>query len=367
MLCIHPKNQATHAVPEIPESRFIVFAFKLRFVPACASLNRGFLGLHAWRRQCHRVRLYRGKPILQIFYPYTNASIRKQSNASSCRRVRVYFCKPILQIFYPYTNASIRKQSNASSCHRLRLYFCKRILQIFYLYTNASIQSPKSPNPDLSFGHPNGVSIRKQSNASSCHRVRLYFCAPILQIFYKEPNAPIRKRNASSCHRVRLYFCTHILQIFYLYTNASIRKKKRIVVSSRAFVFLYTHLAKILPLYKRIHPKKATSSSCHRVRLYFCTHILQIFYLYTNASIRKNNTSSSSCHRRVIVVSSSCHRVRVYFCKRILQRFNKDTNASIRKNNASSSGQHATTKCAMSTKHRNVSTRLLSKSTSHIQ
>jgi hypothetical protein len=32
-------------VPEIPESRFIVFAFKLRFVPARASLNRGFRGL----------------------------------------------------------------------------------------------------------------------------------------------------------------------------------------------------------------------------------------------------------------------------------------------------------------------------------
>ncbi len=33
------------SVPEIPESRFIVFAFKRRFVPACASLNRGFQGL----------------------------------------------------------------------------------------------------------------------------------------------------------------------------------------------------------------------------------------------------------------------------------------------------------------------------------
>ncbi len=32
-------------VPEIPESRFIVFAFKRRFVPVCASLNRGFRGL----------------------------------------------------------------------------------------------------------------------------------------------------------------------------------------------------------------------------------------------------------------------------------------------------------------------------------
>jgi hypothetical protein len=33
------------AVPEIPESRLFVFACKRRFVPACASLNRGFRGL----------------------------------------------------------------------------------------------------------------------------------------------------------------------------------------------------------------------------------------------------------------------------------------------------------------------------------
>jgi hypothetical protein len=44
-------------VPEIPESRFIVFAFKRRFVPACASLNRGFRGLvypdDAFQRSYH--------------------------------------------------------------------------------------------------------------------------------------------------------------------------------------------------------------------------------------------------------------------------------------------------------------------------
>ena len=36
------------------------------------------------------------------------------------------------------------------------------------------------------------------------------------------------KSNASSCHRVRVYFCFPILQIFYIDTNASIRKKQRI-------------------------------------------------------------------------------------------------------------------------------------------
>jgi hypothetical protein len=50
VLNIDEFSDMSEAVPEIPESRFIVFAFKLRFVPACASLNRGFRGLvrRAW-------------------------------------------------------------------------------------------------------------------------------------------------------------------------------------------------------------------------------------------------------------------------------------------------------------------------------
>ena len=38
----------THTMPdpEIPDSRFIVYASKRRFVPVCTSLNRGFRGLH---------------------------------------------------------------------------------------------------------------------------------------------------------------------------------------------------------------------------------------------------------------------------------------------------------------------------------
>ncbi len=77
-----------------------------------------------------------------------------------------------------------------------------------------------------------------------------------------------------ACHPV----CKPILQIFYLYTNASIRKKAthRRVVSSHAFV---SHLANILPLYKRIHPeKKATHPSGKKA-----THPSK----KSNASIRK--------------------------------------------------------------------------------
>jgi hypothetical protein len=101
---------------------------------------------------------------------------------------------------------------SASSCHCVRLYFCKPILQIFYTDTNAS--------------------SRQKPNASSCHRVRLCFCKPILQIFDKDTNASSRQKpNASSCHRVRLCFCKPILQIFDKDTNASSRQNQRIVIA----------------------------------------------------------------------------------------------------------------------------------------
>jgi hypothetical protein len=105
---------------------------------------------------------------------------------------------------------------------------------------------PKSITSDMqdrqSMTIHTNAAIRKESNASSCHCVRLYCCKPILQIFYKGTN-PKKNNNASSCHCVRLYCCKPILQIFYKdtklnITNAPIRKKQRIVMSLRAFVLL---------------------------------------------------------------------------------------------------------------------------------
>ncbi len=215
----------------------------------------------------------------------TNAPIRKKSNASSCHCVRWYFCKPILQIFYPYTNAPIRKQSNASSCPEhwipdfisfmrarnpvfwpkwgiknrgfralvmslhnddcMRLYFvnpsCKYFTKIqthamtwrwrcVALFSDWCVCIIVNPSCKY-FLQDTNAPIRK-SNASSCHCVRLYFCKPILQRFYKEQS------NASSCHCMRWYFGKPILQIFYPYTNAPIRTKQRIVMSLRAFVLL---------------------------------------------------------------------------------------------------------------------------------
>jgi hypothetical protein len=42
-----PTHHMLLPVPEIPESRFIIFPFKRRFMPSCASFNRGFRGLVA--------------------------------------------------------------------------------------------------------------------------------------------------------------------------------------------------------------------------------------------------------------------------------------------------------------------------------
>ena len=53
----------THTMPdpEIPDSRFIVYASKRRFVPVCASLNRGFRGLVGTKdRSCLFEVLYKG-------------------------------------------------------------------------------------------------------------------------------------------------------------------------------------------------------------------------------------------------------------------------------------------------------------------
>ncbi len=53
--------------PEIPDSGFIVYTSKRRFVPVCASLNRGFRGLVG------AMRLYRGKIFARWVYNNTNA------------------------------------------------------------------------------------------------------------------------------------------------------------------------------------------------------------------------------------------------------------------------------------------------------
>jgi hypothetical protein len=99
---IHPKksNASSCPVPEITDSRFIVYAFKRRFLPVWESLNRGFRGLvvssrafvFLYTQSCNYI-----LPLYKRIHP-------KKRNASSCHSVRLYFCTPILQIFYPYTN-----------------------------------------------------------------------------------------------------------------------------------------------------------------------------------------------------------------------------------------------------------------------
>jgi hypothetical protein len=77
---------------------------------------------------------------------------------------------------------------------------------------------------------------------------------------------------------VRLYFCTHILQRFYLYTSASIRKKQRHRrVIACVCIFVHTSCKYFTSI--QTHPSEKTTPR----------------------------------HRRVIVVSSSCHR-RVIAC-----------------------------------------------------
>jgi hypothetical protein len=79
-------------------------------------------------------------------------------------------------------------------------------------------------------------------------------------------------------------------------------KKQRIVVSrarNPRFYFVHARIAGTKPrfLTKMRHQKIGDSVFwlCHRVRACdFCKPILQIFYPYTNASIRKSNTSASA-------------------------------------------------------------------------
>ncbi len=57
--------------PKSPNPDLSFFAFKRRFVPACASLNRGFRGLMTWRCVAFCVgwvRLYRGKIFARWVY-----------------------------------------------------------------------------------------------------------------------------------------------------------------------------------------------------------------------------------------------------------------------------------------------------------
>ena len=104
------------------------------------------------------------------------------------------------------------------------------------------------------YKEPNAPIRKKQRIVMSLRA--FVFCKPILPIFYKEPNAPIRNKathlHVIACvcifvnpsHRVRLYFGIPILPIFYKEPNAPILKKKqRLVMSSRAFGFLETHHA----------------------------------------------------------------------------------------------------------------------------
>jgi hypothetical protein len=166
----------------------------------------------------------------------------------------------------------------------VRLYYCKPILQLFYKEPNASIRKKKPThrhviacvciivNPSCNYFTKNQTHPSEKTNASSRHRVRLYYCKPILQIFYKEPNASIRKK---ATHR-------HVIACVCGIVNPS----------CKYFTKNQTHSSE----------KKTNASSCHRVRLYYCKPILQIFYKNTIASIRKKTNSSS------------CHHVRLYLC-----------------------------------------------------
>jgi hypothetical protein len=97
----HYSNASTtsslmRADPEIPDSRFIVYASKLRYVPACASLNLGFRGLHASvfvSPSCKYVTNYKaehGIPILMpLFGQKTGLQICYQLQSIKPERIAV--------------------------------------------------------------------------------------------------------------------------------------------------------------------------------------------------------------------------------------------------------------------------------------
>ncbi len=90
-------------------------------------------------------------PSCKYFTPIqTHQSTKtKQRIVMSCHCVRLYCCKPILQIFYPYTNAPIHK-NKATNRHVIACVCivvnpsCKYFTYIFYLYTNAPIHKNKA-------------------------------------------------------------------------------------------------------------------------------------------------------------------------------------------------------------------------------
>jgi hypothetical protein len=110
------------AVPEIPESRFIVFAFKRRFVPACASLNRGFRGLHACAFVLQLANFYKYKRI--ITQP-TESNASHRGVVILCVWICITACK-----LFTNTKASSLEQQRAT--HRIAVwssYACWFVLQ----------------------------------------------------------------------------------------------------------------------------------------------------------------------------------------------------------------------------------------------
>ncbi len=126
------------------------------------------------------------------------------------------------------------------------------------------------------------ASIRKQSNASSCHGVRLYFCKPILQIYYKDANAPFRQQAAHrhfiACVCIGVNpSCKYFTPI---QTHQSENKATHRHVMACVCIFINPSCKYFTPIQARraYNKQRIVGSSCHCVRLYFCKPILQIYY-----------------------------------------------------------------------------------------
>jgi hypothetical protein len=135
------------------------------------------------------------------------------------------------------------------------------------------------------------------------------FCKPILQLFYKNTNASIRKR-ATHRHVIAcVCFCKPILQLFYKNTNASIRKRQRIGMSSCACVFVSPSCNRFTKIQTH-QSEKGNASACHsralNPRFYFVHAGTKPRFL-TKMRHQKSGIPCSVSSCACVFVSPSCN------------------------------------------------------------
>ncbi len=142
--------------------------------------------------------------------------------------------------------------------------------------------------------------------------MRLYCCKPILQIFYKDTNAPIRNQ---ATHR-------HVIACVCIFVNPSCKyftknqthqseTKQRIVMSSRAFVLSMRIYFKYRCVKWAFSMSKCVKEMCKLTRIYVLA--------YAKATSLSRGAWNRAIFGRHTGNASSCHRVRLYCCKPILQ------------------------------------------------